>query len=114
MSRTISIRNEWKSYLSEMDEFHYNSYAQEVIFGAGSLEQLGEAIGRIGRERLILCTNHSMKVGGHIDSVQAVLGERLVAVFDHVHPHVQDVQVNELVAIAVEKKADAFIGMGGR
>jgi maleylacetate reductase len=96
-----------------MDEFHYNSYAQEVIFGAGSLERVGEAIGRIGRERLILCTNHSMKVCGHIDSVQAVLGERLVAVFDQVYPHVQDVQVNELVAIAVEKKADALIGMGG-
>ena len=96
-----------------MDEFHYNSYAQEVIFGAGSLEQLGEAIGRLGRERLILCTNHSMQVGGHIDSVQAVLDERLVVVFDQVHPHVHDVQVNELVAIAIEKKADAFIGMGG-
>jgi alcohol dehydrogenase class IV len=96
-----------------MDEFHYNSYDQEVIFGAGSLDQLGEAIGRFGRERLILCTNHSMRAPGHIDSVQAVLDERLVAVFDQVHPHVQDVQVNELVELAVEKKADAFIGMGG-
>ena len=91
MSRTISIPNEWKSYLSEMDEFHYNSYAQEVIFGAGSLEQLGQAIGRLGRERLILCTNHSMKVGGHIDSVQAVLDERLVVVLAQVHPDVRGV-----------------------
>ena len=27
-----------------MNEFHYTSYAQEVIFGPGSLTQVGEAI----------------------------------------------------------------------
>ena len=96
-----------------MDEFHYNSYAQEVIFGAGSLKQLAEAIERFGRKRFMLCTNHSMRVAGHVDSVETILGERLVAVFDHVHPHVQDVQVNEILVVADEKNADAFIGMGG-
>lgn len=96
-----------------MDEFHYNSYAQEVIFGLGSLKGLGEAVQRFGHRRLMLCANHSMQTGGHVDSVKEVLGERLAAVFDRVHPHVQDVQVNEVLAIAAENKVDAFIGMGG-
>src|SRR6185503_1575748 len=96
-----------------MDEFHYNSYAQEVIFGVGSLQQLRQAVETFGRQRFMLCTNHSMRAAGHVDSVEAILGERLVAVFDQVRPHVQDVQVNELLAIANEKNADAFIGMGG-
>jgi len=96
-----------------MDKFHYTSYAQEVIFGAGSLKQLSEAVERFGYQRFMLCTNHSMRVAGHVDSVETILGERLVAVFDQVHPHVQDIQVNELFAIADEKNADAFIGMGG-
>ncbi len=96
-----------------MDKFHYNSYAQEVIFGAGSLKQLSEAVENFGYQRFMLCTNRSMRLAGHVDSVEAILDERLIAVFDQIHPHVQDVQVNELLAIAAEKNADAFIGMGG-
>ena len=96
-----------------MDEFHYNSYAQEVIFGVGSLKGLSEAIEGFGHRRFMLCTNHSMRVAGHVNAVETILGERLVAVYDHVHPHVQDIQVNEILAIADEKNVDAFIGMGG-
>ena len=96
-----------------MDEFHYNSHAQEVIFGAGSLTRLGEAVEHLGQRRFMLCANHSLQAGGHVDSVKAILGESLVAVFDGVQPHVQDVQVNETLAIAAEKNVDAFIGMGG-
>lgn len=96
-----------------MDEFHYNLYAQEVIFGEGSLKQLMEAIEGLGHRRFMLCANHSMQTGGHVDSVEAILGERLVAVFDRVHPHVQDVQVNEILGLAAERSVDVFIGMGG-
>lgn len=113
MIRTTSISNIGSQYLSKMDEFHYHSFAQEVIFGAGSLKQLGEAIERFGYRKFMLCTNHSMRVAGHVDSVEAILGERLAAVFDQIHPHVQDVQVNEILAIAIEKNADALIGLGG-
>lgn len=96
-----------------MDKFHYNSYAQEVIFGADSLNQLSEAVENFARRRFMLCANHSMQVAGHVDSVKALLGERLVASFCRVHPHVQDTQVNEILEIVAEKKLDVFIGMGG-
>ena len=96
-----------------IEKFHYVSYAQEVIFAAGSLHQLGEAIGRFGWQRLLLCTNRSMQKAGNVDAVKSVLGDRQVAVFDHVQPHVQDLQVEEVIAVAVEHNVDALIGLGG-
>ena len=96
-----------------MDAFHYNSYAQEVIFGVDSLPQLREWVDRAGCQRFILCANHSMRAGGQIDLVENYLGDRLVAVFDRVQPHVQDVQVEEVLALAVEGKAEAIVALGG-
>ncbi|HET9914459.1 MAG TPA: iron-containing alcohol dehydrogenase [Anaerolineales bacterium] len=96
-----------------MDGFRYISYAQEVIFTPGALAQLREAVERSGWQRLMLCTNHSMQVQGYVDTVKSALGGRLVAVFDHVQPHVQDVQVDGALALALENQMDAVIGMGG-
>ncbi|HXD08542.1 MAG TPA: iron-containing alcohol dehydrogenase [Anaerolineales bacterium] len=96
-----------------MDEFRYVSYAQEVIFASGALARLGEAVERFCWQRLMLCTNHSLRANGHVDKVESILGTRLVAVFDHVQPHVQDIQVAEVLALAMQNNADAVIGMGG-
>jgi len=96
-----------------MDEFRYVSYAQEVIFAPDSLAHLDEAVERFGWRRIMLCANHSMRASGHIATLESALGDRLVAVFDHVQPHVQDVQVNEALALVNEKNVDAVIGMGG-
>ena len=96
-----------------MDEFHYISYAQEVIFGPGSLSKMSEAVKRFGWQRLMLVTNHSMRESGHVTLVEKMLGDCLVATFDQVHPHVPDVQVDEALALAFEKKVDVIIGMGG-
>jgi alcohol dehydrogenase class IV len=96
-----------------MDQFHYISYAQEVVFGLGSLAGLAEAVERFGWQRLMLCTNHSMRTNGHASLVESIIGDRLVVVFDHVQPHVQDIQVNEVLAFAIEKDVNAIIGLGG-
>ena len=96
-----------------MDHFHTISYAQEVIFGPGSLVGLSEAVERFDWHRLVLCSNSSMRKKGHAATAESLLGDRLVAVFDQVQPHVQDFQVNEVLALAIEKNADAVIGMGG-
>ncbi len=96
-----------------MDAFHYVSYPQEVIFGPGSLAQLGEAVARFGWQRLLLCTNRSIKASGHLASVQSALGDRVAAVFDKVLPHVQDYQVSEALALSVTDSVDAVIGIGG-
>ena len=96
-----------------MDEFRYVAYAQEIIFAPNSLARLGEAVERFGWRRLLLCTSRSLRASGHVDFVESILGDTLVAEFDHVQPHVQDVQVNEVFALAVDKNIDAVLGMGG-
>lgn len=108
---TSAARN--TSYINYMDEFHYDSYAQEVIFGADSLQQLGETVDKFRVQRLILCTNHSMQAAGHIDAVKAMLGERLVLIFDRVQPHVKSLQLQEFLVSARERHVDAVIGLGG-
>ena len=75
-------------------------YPQEIIFAPGALTRLSEAVERYGWQRLMLCTNRSMQSGGHVNTVEVILGDRLVAAFDQVHPHVQDVQVDEALRLA--------------
>src|SRR5512135_2886501 len=96
-----------------MYAFDYISYAQEVIFSPGAINRLREAVDHFGWQRLMLCANPSMQAGGYVDTVKSALGQRLVVVFDHVQPHVQDVQVHEAAEVASRENIDAIIGMGG-
>jgi maleylacetate reductase len=96
-----------------MDEFQYASYAQEVIFTPGALSHLDQAVDRFGWQRLMLCTNHSLSANGCVASLTAVLGIRLVVVYDRVKPHVQDFQVVEALQLAVENDVHTLIGLGG-
>ena len=96
-----------------MDKFSFLSFAQEVIFEAGALTQLGQAVERFGLERLLLITSRSVQAAGHGKTVEAALGNRFVAVFDQVDQHVQDTQVDEVLSLAAENKVDGLIGLGG-
>ena len=93
--------------------FNYLSYAQEVIFDLGAVARLPAAVEKRGWQRLMLCTSHSMQSGGQARRVESSLGEKLVAIFDHVQPHVQEVQVQEALALAQDKGVEAVIGLGG-
>jgi maleylacetate reductase len=61
----------------------------------------------------MLCSTGSLRRDGTIASIEKILGERLVAVYDHVQPHVPDVQVAEASKFAYEKEVEAVIGLGG-
>ena len=39
------------------NQFRYTSYAQEIIFGPGSIAYLGETIERFHWQRLMLCAS---------------------------------------------------------
>jgi len=96
-----------------MDKFHYVSYAQEVIFAPGSLAQVSELVDRYGWKKVFVCTNHSMQKNGHLESLRSALGSRLVATFDQVQPHVQDVKVDQALGLANQDAVEAVIGLGG-
>jgi maleylacetate reductase len=96
-----------------MNEFRFTTYAQEIIFGPGSVDRLGEAVERFHWRRLMLCSTGSLRRAGHIASIEKALGSRLAVTYEHVQPHVPDFQVTEALALASEKEIDALIGMGG-
>ena len=96
-----------------MNEFRYTSYAQEIIFAADSVARLVDAVERFHWRRLMLCSTGSLRRGGHIATLEKALGSRLVAIYEHVQPHVPDFQVVEALELASEKEIDALIGMGG-
>ncbi len=96
-----------------MHEFRYTSYAQEIIFGPGSISRLDEAIERFSWQRLMLCSTGSLRRDGTIASIERALGDRLVATHEHIQPHVPDFQVAEALTIASQNKIDALIGLGG-
>ncbi len=67
-----------------MNEFRYTSYAQEIIFGPGSIFHVGDAIERFAWQRLMLCSTSSLRRDGTSASIEKALGERLVATFEYV------------------------------
>jgi len=96
-----------------MNGFRYISYAQEVIFDVGSLGRLGEIAEQSGWHRLLLVSTGSMRRTGRIAGLENTLGPRLVAIYDHVQPHVPDFQVAEVLELAWRSDVDAIAGLGG-
>src|SRR5688572_25709641 len=96
-----------------MNEFRYATYAQEVIFGVGALQQLGEVTARFGWQRLMLCTSPSLRSGGYVAELEATLSERLVATYEQVQSHVLDFQLAEALELVRQQAVDAVIGLGG-
>ena len=96
-----------------MREFRYTGYAQQVIFGRGSINRLDEALAAFPWRALMLCSTASQRRNGSIALLERVLGERLVVTYEHVRPHVPDFQVSEAVELAFAREVDAIIGLGG-
>src|SRR5512142_2758120 len=96
-----------------MNLFRYTAYAQEIIFGAGSLDRLPEAAEKHGWRRLLLCTGRSLTANGTTDAVCRVLADRPVVIYDTASPHVPEAQVAETLELALKHDVDAVIGLGG-
>lgn len=96
-----------------MRDFMSTTAARDVVFAAGALARLDEHTERLGWSWVYLCTTHSQRASGHVARVEAILGERLVGMFDHVSPHVPDSQVAEVVDEVDRLDVTALIGLGG-
>ena len=96
-----------------MDAFQYTSHAQEIVFGAGSVQRLGHLTERFGWRRVLVCTTAHSRARGALAPVEEALGERLVATYEDVQPHVPEGQVRHAAALAAEHQIDAVVGLGG-
>lgn len=96
-----------------MGTFHCTLYAQDIIFGQGSIDQLGSLADRFNWRRMMLCATERSRARGTIAAIEATLGERLVVTYERVQPHVPEHAVSEAVSLAAPHDIDAIIGLGG-
>jgi alcohol dehydrogenase class IV len=95
-----------------VQEFHYDALPGRVVFGAGvARRELRAEADRLGVNRLLLVATESEEPLAR--ELAAPLGERVVAVFTSVRPHVP-IQVAEAArALATSVRADAVLSVGG-
>lgn len=91
--------------------FVYQYQPNRVVFGFGSLEQLGAEIERLGcTKALILCTPEQVD---QAERVKAILGDKAVGIFDQAVMHVPIETAKEASNIANELGADCAVAIGG-
>lgn len=98
-----------------MSEFEFY-LPVEVVFGAGSVNKVGQVARRFGFKALVITGKKSTKKNGALDQVLDSLkkaGINEVLVFDRVETNPTDKLVNEASHIAVREKVDFIIGLGG-
>ena len=96
-----------------MTEFRYSHSAQQIIFGAGSIEDLAEALDPYGLDRILLCTIPRFRQNGLAGRVEALLEKRWVGTYAESSPHVPQAEVDAALQAAVQHEAEAVIALGG-
>jgi alcohol dehydrogenase class IV len=91
--------------------FVYNALPSRVIFGAGSIAQLGAEIDRLGASRaLVLCTPEQVETA---NAIVARLGDRVAGTFARAVMHVPIETAREARAEASRLGADCCVAVGG-
>jgi alcohol dehydrogenase class IV len=95
-----------------VQEFHYDALPGRVVFGAGvARRELRAEADRLNADRVLLVATESEEPLAR--ELAAPLGDRVVAVFTSVRPHVP-IQVAEAArALAASVRADAVLSVGG-
>ncbi len=87
----------------------------KLLFGAGSLKQLGKEASKVGKKAMVVTGSASMRKTGVLDRVTEDLKSNglEVLVFDKIEPNPRDYTIDEAAKIAREEKVDLIIGLGG-
>jgi alcohol dehydrogenase class IV len=94
-----------------MRSFSYSCNPSRVVFGVGSLQQLGAEIERIGARRaLVLSTPEQAPLARR---VAELLGERAAGIFPHAVMHVPVETARRARAEALSLDADCAVAIGG-
>lgn len=92
---------------------NFETYAQQIIFGAGSLTEIGPAVVRHNLTRLLLITSPSLRPAGHLAILETVLQPHLVATYESAQAHVLEHQLQEIMGLAGHQQINGVIGLGG-
>jgi maleylacetate reductase len=94
-----------------MEPFVYNGLPSRVIFGAGSLDQLGREIERLGATRAIVLSTPQQRADA--EALAARLGPRAAGVFADAVMHVPLDTARQAREFARQAGADCAIALGG-
>src|SRR5947208_14547711 len=100
----------WRANRSPSSGWTLN--APRVLFGRGAIDRVGAEAEALGRHVLFVCTP-SLKSSRHAARVRASLGDRLVAEFAGVEPHVPREVVDAARALAQQQKVDVVGELSG-
>jgi alcohol dehydrogenase class IV len=96
---------------TRMIPFTYTALPSRVVFGAGSLQQLGREIEAIGATRALVLSTPEQVASAR--RVEALLGERAVGVFSEARMHVPIDTARAARAEAKRLGADCAVAIGG-
>jgi alcohol dehydrogenase len=86
-----------------------------LVFGAGTLERLGELAREVGGRRVLVVTDAGIVRAGHVERAVRLLEAAglAVAVFDAVRENPTTLDVARCVAALKDHAADLLVGLGG-
>lgn len=94
-----------------MNAFQYSARAQRIVFGAGTIEQVGKEIAALGASSaLVLSTPEQRPLA---ERVVGLLGASAVGIFDRAVMHVPVETARAACAMAFELGADSVVAIGG-
>lgn len=111
MSRTESSPT---AIAAEIPAFDYDPRTR-MVFGAGSIQKLGEHVNKLEGRRVLLVTDAGLKEAGHEDVALAVLADAgvSVVVYDDVQANPTSDDIEAGAQFASRHEIDMLIGLGG-
>ena len=99
---------------SNVESFDYQPRTQ-LVFGANSVERLGELARTLGAKRILLVTDPGLVAAGHAERIGGILESAglVIAVFDEVRANPTTGCVDNCLARARSASVDAIVGLGG-
>jgi maleylacetate reductase len=94
-----------------LTSFRYQGSPARVVFGHGTLAQLGEETDRLGLKRLVVVSTDERR--GHAERVLDALGRRHAVLFDGAAMHTPVDVTERALRVALQSQADGIIAIGG-
>ncbi|GAA3082926.1 maleylacetate reductase [Kribbella aluminosa] len=91
--------------------FVHTFWPGRVVFGAGTLAQVGDEVAALGVRRVLVVDTRSARAAA--DAVEQQLGDRFAGRIDGVTQHVPTELANAARATARDLNADAIVAIGG-
>jgi len=98
-------------YPSRADEFVFTGHPARIVFGAGSVREVGAEVERLGRRRALLVTGPAL--GAVANRVKQLLGQVCVGHFDGAAMHTPVEVTDAALQLLVSRDADCAVAVGG-